>query len=415
MMPASTPRDFASIQGKIEVYQRALRDWSKHLTGNEVAVVAILIDRTVGWGRREAYFTIRAMLKGDGVYSGLNMSERTMFRVLASLETKGLIRRRKDRNVPDRVHFTVNSEWKPDSAGSPKGHRSDCQDGSTPCHIGSPVCQDGSLYTGITKQVSNTGSLPGATAPVSLAILEKVRVEEENNCAASDEPMPTLGQGSPQSLVESVEAAWRLALIETFPGTAYRTWGVREKAQIKTVLKMWRGDVRFPFFVDWAVRNWTAIMKKHFKWMTKEPPPSTPALSFLIRFLDKFGDCRAEGVLDDWLSAKGRTEIEKMMGRGQTYEQSVATLGKQHAVRALRAEMEKREVHARSRDYAATRKLAEAEKLAALEARVPIHPQSELAKQMRAAAIVPPVKLIEVDGSAADAFRFLPTGNPFDD
>ena len=32
----------------------------------------------------------------------------------------GLIRRRKDRDVPDRVHFSVNINWKPGMANLPK-------------------------------------------------------------------------------------------------------------------------------------------------------------------------------------------------------------------------------------------------------------------------------------------------------
>ena len=104
------------------------------------------------------------------------------------------------------------------------------------------------------------------------------------------------------------------------------------------------------------------------------------------------------------------------MARGQTYEQANRQVATENAARGLRVEMEKREIHARARDYAATRKLAEAAKLAALEGRVPIHPQSQLAKEARAHARPVPVNLVEVGKDAAENFQMLDMSqNPFDD
>jgi hypothetical protein len=410
------PKDFASLQAKLETYQRGLREWSGYLTGNEIAITELLIDRTIGWGRREAYFTIRALIAGDSVYSGLLISRRTCFRVLSSLETKGLIRRRKDPNVPDRVHFTVNLDWKPDMVAVPKRLQGRCQDDTARCQPDTTRCQDGTLYTGINLQVSPTGNQPGAAAPVSSGVAEKVR-EIAKSSAGTNRARLAAKAASPQNAVEAVDAAWRMALIETFPGTAYRTWGVREKAQIKTVLKNWRGDCTFPEFVEWAVRNWTAIIKKHFKWMTKEPPPAAPALGFLIAFVGKFADARAEGVLNNWQSATERTAVERLMAQGQTWEQATEQLAVEKAAGGLRKEMEKREVFVRSRDHAATRKLAEAKRIAALEGRVPIHPKSVLARQMKDGAARPgPAKMVEVDGTAAETFEMIDmTSNPFDD
>jgi hypothetical protein len=423
LQPRLLPKDFASLEAKVKTYQRALRLWAGSLTGNELAVVELLIDRTIGWGRREAYFTIRALIDGDAVYSGLCISERTAYRVLSSLEKRGVIQRRKDPKVPDRVHFIVNLEWEPDVAVAvPKrlqlvardtgtNHEGVCQNGSDPCQNGSYLCQNGSLYTGNKLQVLTTGNQPGAAAPVSLVPAEKVREIAKSSAAANLTRLAAKSQ-APQGGVEAVDAAWRLALVETFPGTAYRTWGVREKAQIKIVLKNWRGDCTFPEFVDWAVRNWVAITKKHFKWMTKEPPPAAPALPFLMAFIGRFADARAEGVLKKWQSDDERTRMERLMAQGSTYEEANRVIAEEQAARGLRKEMEKREIHVRARDHAATRKLAEAAKLAALEGRMPIHPQSELAKRMQPPAA--PAKLIEVgESAAADTFKMIPTRNPY--
>ena len=413
----AVPEDFASLQNKLEIYQRALREWAGYLTGNELAVLEVLIDRTVGWGRREAYFTIRALIDGDGVYSGINISRRTAFRVLSRLEEAGVIRRRKDLNVPDRVHFTVNLDWKSDVVNIPKRLQkayTQCQDGTDRCHLGTTQCQDGTLYTDNHLQVSTTDNHTGAAAPLSLTASKTVR-EIATMATRANRTRLAIKAQKPQAEVDAVDATWRLALIDTFPGTAYRSWGIREKAQIKTVLKTWRGDCTFPEFVDWAVRNWVAIVKKHFKWMTKLPAPLAPSLSFLIAFVGKFADARAEGVLLSWQSSDERTRMERLMAQGQTYEQANAQIAKDKATAGLRKEMEKREVVVRSRDHAATRKLAQAEKLATLEGRVPIHPQSQLAKAARDAARPSPVKLVEVDDKAAKGFEMLDMSrNPFD-
>lgn len=415
LTPLPTSRDFAPIQIKVETYQRGFREWGGHLTGNELAITELLIDRTVGWGRREAYFTIRALIDGDNVYSGLRISRRTAFRVLNSLEDKGIIRRRKDPNVPDRVHFTVNLEWKPDEVNVQERLQARCQGVTTRCHSDITQCQDGTLCTGTQLQVSTTGSLPGAAAPVSLAAARRVREDRAINAGTDLARLDDDAQ-SPQTAVDAVDAAWRLALIETFPGTAYRTWGVREKGQIKIILKNWRGDCTLPEFVEWAVRNWTPLIAKHFKWMKDPKPPLAPALAFLVAFIDRFADARAEGVLTQWQKADERTHIERLMARGQTWQQATTQIAEEKAARGLRVEMEKREVRVRARDHAATRKLAEAAALAKLEGGLPIHPKSALAKQMKeAAARAAPGPMVEVEDAAEGLEMIDMSRNPFDD
>lgn len=384
--PKSVPKDFASLQAKIECYQKVPREWMNHLTGPEALTVLNLIDRTIGWGRREAYFTTRAMLAGDKLYAGLPMSRRTLFRALASLEAMGLIQRRRDPNVPDRVHFTVNMEWAPDMAVKlPNRLQTQCHDDTTQCHHDTDQCHSGTLYTGITSQVSPDSSQAGATAPLPLSPAEKIRARLSEATSTHRAALARHASG-PQAAVDAVDAAWRLALIDTFPGTAYRTWGVREKAQIKIVLKNWRGDIGLPIFVTWAVTNWTAIMRKQFKWMTRETPPAVPVLSFFIAFLTQFADCRAEGKLEEWLSDLDRTQLERMMGRGMTYEEATAELGKAKAAVALRSEMDLREVKVRARERGADAKLKQAEALAEFEGRAPIHPRSRAAEALRRAA-----------------------------
>lgn len=420
LVPARDPRDYASIQSKVECYQKPTREWRDHLTVNEQVVLMQIIDRTIGWGRREAYFTAMSIINGDEVYSGLQMSRATLFRALASLESRGFIRRRRDRVVPNRMHYTVNMNWKPDVADIPKRLQGWSHSETTPSHGETTPSHSETLYTGINLQVSNTGSQAGSTAPLPSTSAEKVREAASGAAATHRARLAGKAQG-PQAAVDAVDAAWRLALIDTFPGTAYRTWGVREKAQVKVVLRNWRGDCTLPEFVTWAVTNWTAIVRKQFKWMTKTPPPTAPALSFFIAFIDKFSDARAEGVLEDWLSAEDRTQIERMMGRGQTYEQATAELGRQKATVALREEMSKREIAVRARDYGATRKLAEAKKIAELKGGIPMHPNSPNARRLveeeRRRARPTPTRVVDPEGQplqGAEVYFVDPDMNPFD-
>lgn len=417
------PGDYSSLQAKVECYQKPLREWRDHLSASEAVVLLQIIDRTVGWGRREAYFTTRAMLEGDDVYSGLSISRATLFRALASLEKKGFIRRRKDPRIPDRVHYTVNMNWSPDvPLNLPKRLKNKPQTPShsetTPSHIETDPSHSETLYTGNNLQVSPTGSQPGATAPVSSSPADRVREKAETARSAHRATLQTKTETA-QAIVTRIEATWRAALIDTFPGTAYRTWGVREKAQVKLAHRNWRGDIGFPEFVDWAVRNWSAIIAKQFRWMTKEPPPTVPVLSFLIAFLTQFADCRAEGKLEQWLSQQDRQSIDALMKRrGLTWEQAMAQVAESKATVALRKEMEERETKAAARERAADGKLQRAQRLAEFEGRAPIHPRSPAAERMRREQPSPRPTHIASDDpefTGASVPMVDPDRNPFDE
>ena len=424
----SGPKDDGNLLYRCECYQKVWREWGQHLDTNEQMIVLQFIDRTIGWGRREAYFIARAVLKGDAIYSGLPMGRTKFYKSLAALEERDIVRRRKDPHVPDRVHFSVNMEWKSDVVNLPKrlqNTEKPVREADYPVREADYPVRETDTIASNHKLVSQASSLAGAAAPLPLAEVEKVRERVEETKAANRGRLSAKAR-SPQAAVDAVDAAWRLALIDTFPGTAYRTWGVREKAQIKTVLRNWRGDCTFPEFVTWAVTNWTAIMSNQFKWMKKQSPPSVPTLSFFIYFLEQFADARAEGVLEDWLSAEDRTQIEKMMGRGLTWEEATADIAKTKAAVALRSEIEKGKIAARTRDYAATRKLAEAKALAELKGGIPIHPKSPAALRMieeerraaRAASTRPnPTKVVNESGEllqGAEVYFVDPDRNPFD-
>jgi len=422
LTPITQPRDF-SLQGKIACYQKVMREWSPYLDPFELAVVMQIVDRTIGWGVREARFTTNSMLNGDAVYSGLKMGRAKLFKALASLEARGIVRRRPCPHKPDHRIFSINMDWAPDVTLTAPKRLKGVQPGAPgrPQH-GHP--QSTSWTTPVHEVDANNNSPqtvvpnsnhPGAAAPVSSNPADQVRTVAVNTQTTLRATRDS--SASTQGAAEAAEAAWRLALVETFPGTAYRSWGVREKAQVKTATKTWRGDITFPEFIDWAVRNWTAIMRKQFKWMTNSPPPASPAFSFFIAFLTQFADCRAEGTLQNWLSDLDRTQLERMMGRGMTYEEATAELGRIKAATALREEMTIREVQVRARERGADAKLKQAQALAEMEGRAPVHPRSRAAEALRREA-EKPTRIIEPFGE--DEFKPLdvpmvdPDRNPFD-
>jgi hypothetical protein len=163
-------------------------------------------------------------------------------------------------------------------------------------------------------------------------------------------------------------------------------------------------------------------MRKQFNWMRKDPPPSVPSWGFFIARMGDFAECHAEQKLEAWLLDADRTEIERMMARGQTWEQAMSQQAKSKAVGTLRGEMEKREVQVRYRERAADLALSRAAKLADYVGNAPVHPRSRAAMRMRREAQEADRKpaVIDREPSPGDFSGFaaepiLPERNPFDD
>lgn len=438
------------LQTKVEVYQRITRDWAKYLTVSETIVLLAVADRTLGWGRREAYFTVKAMVEGDSIYAPLPMSRPTVFRALASLERMGFISRRHFRDAANhthpKVHFSVNINWKPGMVNPLtrlKGAKSGSHDETGGSHhetlytvSPTPVSHNDSQGRGIAPRpaIETENPFPGKkegrpqpqtpsprqrTPIASAAVLIREQVAQVEAISRAERAN---GQGSPsrpgtQANTAVIERAWRQAILEAFPHNAIPAWGVREKSQAKTAAAKWlhNDQIDFPSFVSWAATNWTAIMRKQFKWMTKSPPPAVPAWSFLISFIDQFAECWGEHKLEEWLNDADRTEIEKIMARGMTWEQAMSQHAKSKAVGALRGEMEKREARVRYRERAADLALDRAAKLADYVGNAPVHPRSRAAMRMRREAAE--AERVPTTIAAPEPFTgvpMLPARNPFD-
>jgi hypothetical protein len=420
--------DYSSLQSKLMIYQKLNREWAEHLDPYEFRVLSAIVDRTVGWGRTEAQFSAGRLLRGDKVNGPLNLSRPKLYRVLSSLEGRGMIRRRADAFNPDKTHYSVRLDWSPKMAlNLPKRLKKDatgCKServsltetrvSLTETRVSLTETQyTGNPYTGNQRTGNAASSDREPPNPVST-----IRATIERTVASHAEAKATrLKVRSQRATSGGVEAAWRDALRETFPDVVEPVWTGREKGQAKRLASGWANfrQISFIDFTDWAVRNWTQIMRKQFKWMTKNPPPAVPAFNFYVAMIDQFAECWGEGKLEEWASAEERTEIERMMARGMTFEQATAEFAKRHAIAELRDEMRVREIKVRARSRAADIKLKQAERLAEFGGKAPVHPRSIAAQEIRARNRV---KLQPV----ANDPEFVPlsapmvsTKNPFDE
>ena len=137
----------------------------------------------------------------------------------------------------------------------------------------------------------------------------------------------------------------------------------------------------FPTFIDWAARNWTAIMRTQFKWMTNNPPPPAPRWSFLIKFLTDFIDYYAEGKIKE-LADPDRADIDKIMARGVSWELAVTQLAEAKVAGALRGQMQRVALEADLKMQTANLSMERARKLADYVGNAPVHPRSRAAMQM---------------------------------
>jgi hypothetical protein len=196
--------------------------------------------------------------------------------------------------------------------------------------------------------------------------------------------------GRLQKTIVGPADVWRAACIEAFPQVAHAPWSVKDRVRVNQHAKRWvfksEGST-FNDLVMWVALNWAQIITKRFSWMTERAPPRVPDIGFVLGFFDRFVEAFSERQLDEWLSAKDRTELEKLIGKGMDRDEALRELGKLDAAKKLRKEMEEREQRVRAQAAAARADRRAAEKEAQLVERyggnVPVHPRSRLAQEAR--------------------------------
>lgn len=263
------------------------------------------------------------------------------------------------------------------------------------------------------------------TRMASPAVLVREQVAQADAISRAERADKQVSASWPgaQTAIAVIEHAWRQAILEAFPHDTIPAWGWREKSQAKTAASKWwhRDQIDFPGFAAWAATNWTAIMRKQFKWMTKNPAPAVPAWGFLINFIDQFTTCWADGKLEEWLSDNDRTEIERIMARGLTWEQAMTQHAEDKAAGRLVGRMNETMEEARALARSGELAIARAEKLVDYSGRAPIHPQSRAALRMKREAAEAAREPVVIVGEPATGdlkgftpSELLPERNPFD-
>jgi hypothetical protein len=373
-------------------YQKAIREWRPFLDVQEFSVLLEIIDRTAGWNKTAVDVSTDRLLTGDQLYSGVgcHMHRSKMFKALAVLETKGFI----TRTLNGRGHLIIefNHKWTPEMLNVPKRLKNQ-QAGQSPVETvavsrgdfevseGDPVYSN--LGMGNPEMGNPLGSPPARPVPNPA---ERVREAIAKSAAAHRAVVRGKAEaGATSQNSVGIEAAWRAAMIDAFPGSIHKPWSIREKAQVKAQIKSFAAGsgLTFHSLVDWSVRNWSAIIAKQFRWMKQSEPPKVPSLSFLLSFLGQFAECYSEGKLDEWLRAPERTELDKLIATGLTQDEALAEIGKRRAQEGMKEENEKVRVEARSRLRRAEHVEKRTVAIAEAGGTLPVHPQSRAAKIAR--------------------------------
>lgn len=401
----------------VSAMQRIVREWMPYLSANEFAVLIQLVDRTIGWRKTRATFSLNRVLDGDKAYGGISamVSRRSLFRALASLEEKGMIARHKHPEGKQIRVYSVNMGWSPMSLNLPKRLRAAAQTSANvapdQCHSGTgPVpewhTREGIGGEGSQENVEDAGRPADDTAIAGPE--EVIRAAKADVVARRRQPprkLTTLVQ-----IADASQREWRHALEESHPTGEFSGWSVREIAQIKAKAKRWTGrKIAFHEFIGWCARNWAGVCRVQLKWMTKSPPPKVPSIGFLLSFIEHFEEAWASKALDDWMHEDQRTAYERFVAKGLSHEEALHEMAKSEAIDATRDEVRKAKQEIKIERGVLRR---EKEALRGQHGNAPIHPRSRLAEMERRAARGPlpePIKITsEEDLAKIDLTQLAP-------
>lgn len=249
--------------------------------------------------------------------------------------------------------------------------------GSAPDALGkcTPCTSLREKITDKTKEGSHLTTFDGGPDPVD-TVREIIRKQTDNTASRLREK----AQAKPGKIsAANIHATWKAALAESYPKEYARPWTKKQMGMAKAWFHGWDAPELLEF-VDWSVRNWTAVCNVRFSKL-KTPAPAAPEFYFFSQpwVREAFAAAWTQRNKQAWLTHPERTELERMMGRGMSESEALAQIAQRRAVAQMREENRKTEEKA-ARDRAiAERKLKAAEVAGA----VPIHPRSPAARAMR--------------------------------
>jgi hypothetical protein len=348
--------------------------WCKYLTPSQFMIVGWLIANTYARNRDYGCYSLNQMMYGipkrDGTgmwCEGTQLGRRTLIREIAALKAMELLIVTPDSRGSV---FHVNLNWPAEEENNvvkfPKrlahlnedepetGSQGSANLAPPPCQFGTPSTYNLSTHNLNQRDKSpdaaspsrNSGTLPGKNSDPSHRKLSKEKQEGQGKALPPVAPPPLPAIDRLAEKVEAVKArpkrkrgtfeeTWREAWRETYPGVADVGWSVREKGMWKGQAKKWgNGEQDAHDFLHWVVCNWSAMISSRFAWMSKDPPPPKPEVSFLVRFLRYFQPVWADKEHSRWLGAGDGTDIEikRRIEAGMTHDAAVLDLAKSRAI-----------------------------------------------------------------------------------
>lgn len=364
--PRSIPVILTALD-KVQVYQTANRIWRKLLTPSEMSAVYYFIDRSIGWGKDCFKAGVRNILEGSKGYSGIGLSRATFFRVLSSLEKKGIITK-----IGHKTHITVhvNTDWtgENDMLKIPKRLQNAKTGGLTVrlprshCETQSNISdQNKSKLTVSVKTRKRVPVKSGEVVPVQKTFAE-LSSEVSADYARRKTTRAARAKSAGYISTVAVERLW----VDALPNSAltHRAWTRKDQARMKREIKAFVSKTSsFGEYVQYSVENWAAITRKHMGWMKKSPPPIAPDIGFFLSFQKHFMQAFADQSVHDFALASDTSRLDKLLARGMGRDDAIRHIAKEDATADMRDTVTKERAHAARDLRKAQQSLQRAEKL----------------------------------------------------
>ena len=116
-MPGVKPSDFVFQR---DAQRHILRHWSSNFTGAQLAVLLMVYDRTIGWGKLQEIIPLRHFVCGvrdkdnNIIHSGTGYSRKAIHTALKALMDYGCVIRT-ERGKQLSSYYEINFKWEPEN------------------------------------------------------------------------------------------------------------------------------------------------------------------------------------------------------------------------------------------------------------------------------------------------------------
>lgn len=346
---------------RIKIVQKVNREWRPHLSVTERDFLFYLLDNTVLWGRYDLKVTINQLV--NGTQWGLppvGLSRATVCRLLRSFKRRGLLNSTTDGR---KITLTFNAAWAPSllhcnnmveipmkqkkrKSGDASSRFS--SEFSGEIDIASEVSERDTRSISVRLQKSQRET----PKYISREREAKQSYDAERRGLVTD--VLERGEGTSKATIknprssrkrqsESNWSIWRDAWEATFPDAPCPGWKGYETKHVESLRQRSTFSmVNWPDFLNWSVCHWSSIRATHFSWMTQSPPPVFPAVSFFLRFSDRFLDAytNREVTLKQSADFSSNATIQKLVQSGLSHEEALIEYGKQQALADQREKLQ---------------------------------------------------------------------------